>query len=179
MCAKMAAHGRPPLGRLFEPFFTTKPVGQGSGLGLATIYGVVHHDVGQVMVTSATGQGTPVSVWWPGHPQTSAAQVADARGEAVLIVDDDDWVRTLTGRLLRRAGYGVMEAPQTSDALAILSGVAGACIKVVIADGALAGSPGVSLKRDWPANDPSCASSSPPASGWGGPWRLSTEAVLQ
>jgi CheY-like chemotaxis protein len=135
------------LDRLFEPFFTTKPKGQGSGLGLATIYGMIRQMEGQVLVTSTLGHGTTISAWLPAQPPENMHANGLPEGTAILVVDEDDWVRTVTGRMLRKAGYGVLEAANLSDAWGILGGIAGSCVHAIIADGSLPGSPGLKLAR--------------------------------
>jgi nitrogen-specific signal transduction histidine kinase len=121
------------MDRLFEPFHTTKAPGTGSGLALASVYGMVQQRGGQVLVAANDGPGTSVSICLPvaaALPQANA--VAD--GEAVLVVDDDEWVRNVTARVLRRAGYGVLEAHHGMAALELLRDVAGQCVGTVLAD---------------------------------------------
>lgn len=118
---------------LFEPFFTTKMPAQGSGLGLAAVHGMVHQRGGQVVVDSAAGRGTTVSLCFPAQ-QLGAPARAVTDGGAVLVVDDDEWVRTITARVLRRAGYGVLEAGHGEAALALLDDIAGSCVGTILAD---------------------------------------------
>lgn len=119
---------------LFEPFFTTKGPGLGSGLGLAAAYGMVRQAGGQVIVASAEGAGTTVSVCLPAQPQGAPIMSGGEFPAAVLVVDDDEWVRTITSRVLRRAGYGVLEAEHGESALELLRDVAGQCVGTVLAD---------------------------------------------
>jgi len=112
--------------RAFEPFFTTKPQGKGTGLGLATVYGIVEQSGGAVTLDSAPGGGTTVRVYLPVAPTTvsedrrppSQSPVAGKRDEVLLLVDDDDAVRHVAAEALRRRGYTVHDAPSGADALA-------------------------------------------------------------
>jgi two-component system cell cycle sensor histidine kinase/response regulator CckA len=112
--------------RAFEPFFTTKPQGKGTGLGLATVYGIVEQSGGAVTLDSAAGRGTTVRVYLPVAPTTvsedrrppSQSPVAGKRDEVLLLVDDDDAVRHVAAEALRRRGYMVHDAPSGAEALA-------------------------------------------------------------
>ncbi|MEO7477345.1 MAG: response regulator, partial [Gemmatimonadales bacterium] len=110
--------------RIFEPFFTTKPVGQGTGLGLSTVYGIVKQSEGFVWVYSEPGLGTTFKVYLPrvgsgvDLAATGDRAVPAERGsETILIVEDEDMVRTLACRALREQGYAVLEARTGADAL--------------------------------------------------------------
>jgi PAS domain S-box-containing protein len=110
--------------RIFEPFFTTKPVGQGTGLGLSTVYGIVKQSDGFVWVYSEPGGGSTFRIYLPrvgvGEPMPPARNSGSAaRGgaETIMIVEDEDMVRTLAGRGLREHGYEVLEARHGADAL--------------------------------------------------------------
>jgi two-component system, cell cycle sensor histidine kinase and response regulator CckA len=112
--------------RVFEPFFTTKEQGKGSGLGLATVYGIVKQSDGYIWVTSETGHGTMFSVFLPraDTPAITAAaprapEVVERGSETVLLVEDEDAVRALAGAVLRRHGYTVLEACHGLDALRV------------------------------------------------------------
>ncbi len=104
------------LPRIFEPFFTTKDIGKGSGLGLATVYGIVQQHAGWITVQSEVGRGTAFQIFLPAIPVpiTETAQVAEtpARGgtETILLVEDEDFVRSLVCSTLERFGYTVVEA---------------------------------------------------------------------
>ena len=112
--------------RVFEPFFTTKPHGRGTGLGLATIYGIVAQAGGRLCLRSAPGQGTTVEVYLARHANGEAEHVApeapNATGapsgtETVLVAEDEAAVRESIRRILERAGYTVIEARHGADAL--------------------------------------------------------------
>ncbi|MBA2292806.1 MAG: response regulator [Gemmatimonadales bacterium] len=142
---------------LFEPFFTTKPNGMGTGLGLSAIYGMVRQASGHVIVTSKPDEGTAVRVALPASPGIDPCeQSALADGDmAILVVDDDEWLRTVTARMLRRAGYGVLEADGGETALELLRGVAGRCVRLVLTDMMMPGMNGATLaslvEREHPA----------------------------
>jgi CheY-like chemotaxis protein len=112
------------LPRIFEPFFTTKEVGKGTGLGLATVYGIVQQHRGWVEVSSQVGKGTTFNMFLPAIPTpaglAAAAEVgADVRGgnETILLVEDDHAVRMTTRRVLESKGYKVWEATSGREAL--------------------------------------------------------------
>ncbi len=113
------------LGRIFEPFFTTKPVGGGSGLGLHTVATILRNHGGFTQVSSQVGQGTTFKVFLPALPEaqptetTSTAAIPKSRGECILVVDDEDNIRTLMRALLERHGYRVLLAASGREALAI------------------------------------------------------------
>ena len=133
--------------RIFEPFFTTKGPGFGNGLGLSTVYALMRQGGGQVMVESEPGEGTAVRLVMPAMPreETRALSGDDRVDTAVLVVDDDGWVRTVAGRILKRAGYGVLEAENGTAALELLRGVAGSCVKLVLSDVMMPGISGINL----------------------------------
>jgi PAS domain S-box-containing protein len=113
--------------RLFEPFFTTKARGQGTGLGLATVYGIMQQSGGAVQITSAVGAGTTFALYFPmadpdGERQDEVddRHDADARGQGtILLTEDDDAVRAIARETLERAGYRVLPARHGADALAV------------------------------------------------------------
>jgi PAS domain S-box-containing protein len=142
-------HGMPPevKAHLFEPFFTTKPQGRGTGLGLATVYGIVKQNNGYILVDSAPGHGTAFEIYFPRTLDAPAAasagaQAASARGsETILIVEDDPKVREVTVRSLRSAGYRVLVAKDGREALAVARG-AGDRLDLLVSDVIMPGSHG-------------------------------------
>ena len=104
--------------RVFEPFFSTKPRGRGTGLGLATVYGIVSGLDGAIDIYSTPGLGTTMNVLLPATGQAVTAVPAPAppaeeargRGEVILLVEDEQGLRTMAGRILARNGYLVREA---------------------------------------------------------------------
>jgi PAS domain S-box-containing protein len=128
--------------RIFEPFFTTKEPGRGTGLGLATVYGIVEQAGGEISVHSEVGTGTRFSILLPrvtGRVAAtlahSASATAEARGgkEIILLVEDDDAVRDVTRRVLTRQGYNVLEARRGNEGLSIMASQEGA-IDLVVTD---------------------------------------------
>jgi CheY-like chemotaxis protein len=116
--------------RLFEPFFTTKGQGRGTGLGLATVHGIVMQSGGQIVVNSTPGVGTEFAVYLPAYSGTapvrratpSAGTPQSAVGvRTVLVVDDDDAVREVAVRALARVGYRVLAVAGGDAALALLA----------------------------------------------------------
>jgi hypothetical protein len=121
--------GMPPavLARIFEPFFTTKPAGQGTGLGLATVYAIVAQAQGAIRVQSVEGQGATFTIHLPQVSEparrastSGAIEAGVARGtERILVAEDEDGVRKLVCRLLKSLGYEVLEARRGEQALAL------------------------------------------------------------
>jgi PAS domain S-box-containing protein len=111
------------IDRAFEPFFTTKPEGKGTGLGLATVYGIVTQAGGDVRIYSRPGLGTTVTILLPRSGVPAAAPVArlaapaDGQGETVLLVEDESALREVTRRMLARHGYQVLTAPSAPAAV--------------------------------------------------------------
>jgi two-component system, cell cycle sensor histidine kinase and response regulator CckA len=115
------------LPEIFEPFFTTKAVGEGTGLGLSTVYGIVEQSGGSISVESTPGRGTSFSILLPRADTAAHVHVASApiRGaadgtETILLVEDDERVRTLVRRVLEKHDYIVHEATSGPDALRIM-----------------------------------------------------------
>ncbi len=109
---------------IFEPFFTTKGVGRGTGLGLATVYGIVRQASGHVSVDSRPGSGTVFTILLPAVKTSVARPAADPRTlaggtETVLLVEDEAAVRKLARRVLERDGYTLLEAADGVEALRI------------------------------------------------------------
>ena len=113
------------LGNLFEPFFTTKEVGEGTGLGLATVYGIVKQNNGFIDVESEPGQGATFKIYFPrtldteGTKQKSADTAITKGNETVLLVEDEESVLRLGEIVLKRFGYTVLPARTPGDALAL------------------------------------------------------------
>jgi PAS domain S-box-containing protein len=120
------------LQHLFEPFFTTKAPGHGTGLGLATSYGIVRQHGGHIQVQSDLGCGTTVSIDLPAmsepperRPEPDELASAPRGSETVLVVDDAPAVRTLVSRMLQNQGYKVLEASDGTQALALIASTHG------------------------------------------------------
>jgi PAS domain S-box-containing protein len=111
--------------RIFEPFFTTKEVGKGTGLGLATAYGIVREHQGWIECQSAPGTGACFRVFLPlGHPRREP-EPAPPGGQTVLLVEDESLVRETVAEFLRRAGYRVCEAGDGVEGLELLEQLGG------------------------------------------------------
>ena len=116
--------------RLFEPFFTTKDTGKGTGLGMAVVYGIVRQLGGYITVDSEVGRGTTFTMYFPVAEAEEAGEGASAAPGAraavgrtrVLLVEDEEAVRTLTRRILERAGYDVTAAANAEEALGFFEG---------------------------------------------------------
>jgi two-component system cell cycle sensor histidine kinase/response regulator CckA len=119
--------------KIFEPFFTTKGVGKGTGLGLATVYGIVKQTGGYVFVESAPGKGTVFRVYLPRHRNTQEDEIAtdrtapkdrreDMTGTGrVLLVEDEDAVRGFASEALKRQGYEVLQASTGAEAIELMN----------------------------------------------------------
>ena len=114
------------LGQLFEPFFTTKPVGQGTGLGLATVHGIVNQSGGHIAVSSRLGLGATFSIYFPhaserGQPEQAVRPPAAAEGnETILVVEDEPAVRHYLMRALSMFGYKVLKTGSPLSAVSML-----------------------------------------------------------
>jgi nitrogen-specific signal transduction histidine kinase len=113
--------------RVFEPFFTTKPTGQGTGLGLSVVHGIVERSGGFIDVASTVGEGTTFEIHLPLLTTGAAAAAVNdgattGRGERVLFVEDDDSVRRIACTALRNRGYEVIGAESGAQALEALAG---------------------------------------------------------
>ncbi len=108
--------------RIFDPFFTTKPLGQGTGLGLATVYGIVRQHDGHILIDSISGKGSAFSIYLPRtqekiEPLPASAISMQGGGETILLAEDDSSVRTLAATLLESLGYKMISAENGNDAL--------------------------------------------------------------
>ena len=145
--------------RIFEPFFTTKALGEGTGLGLATVHGIVKQSGGNIWIYSELGRGTTFKVYLPvADDQTASEPEAvddlpsrpSRRTATVLVVEDNAAVRALTTEVLEEAGYTVLAASAAADALVILSEQP---VDVVLTDVVMPGGSGRSLGRARDARD--------------------------
>jgi two-component system cell cycle sensor histidine kinase/response regulator CckA len=146
------------LDKIFEPFFTTKPVGEGTGLGLATVYGIVKQAEGWVAADSAPGEGARFRIFLPVHapamiepaPAPMPARRSQARDLSgagrILFVEDEDAVRGVAARLLRARGYEVIEAASGEEALGLAEANAGR-IDLMISDVVMPGMQGPELLK--------------------------------
>lgn len=151
---------RETLNHVFEPFFTTKGVGQGTGLGLSTVYGIVKQSGGFVSVGSRPGHGTTFEIYLPralagmDAPDAPPASPGGS-SELVLVVEDDSAVRGVIARTLRDYGYRVQVAASGPDALALAEALQDDAPRLVIADVVMPGMSGgelaASLAERWPA----------------------------
>jgi two-component system, cell cycle sensor histidine kinase and response regulator CckA len=114
------------LGRIFEPFFTTKPAGRGTGLGLATVYGIVKQHQGWIEVQSQVGNGTSFRIYLPASEKalvplvdTGTRQIVRGGSETILLVEDEPAVLAMAGGILERLGYTVLAAPSGDEATLI------------------------------------------------------------
>jgi PAS domain S-box-containing protein len=144
MCLSDTGHGIPKdlQEKIFDPFFTTKPVGQGTGLGLSTVYGIVKQSEGYIWVYSEVGVGTVFKVYLPavetGPPEPVAVPVPARRksDETILVVEDEPAVRDMIVRILSAEGYAVLQAENGHDALTVVE-AHGAPIALVLTDVAM------------------------------------------
>jgi two-component system cell cycle sensor histidine kinase/response regulator CckA len=158
--------GMPPetLARIFDPFFTTKPVGKGTGLGLATVHGIVTQARGRVWAYSEMGVGTTLKVYLPLSPDAPSTELPSARADRprtpatgrLLVVEDEDGTRAITARILRQAGFEVQEFPRGDLALAWLEGEQDLRdVRAIVSDVMMPGISGIELARRagqrWPS----------------------------
>jgi two-component system cell cycle sensor histidine kinase/response regulator CckA len=139
--------------RIFEPFFTTKPVGRGTGLGLATVHGVVHQSGGFVTVESTPRVGSSFTVFLPRTTHLENPNFGTARGsgiargsETILLVEDEDEVRTVARRVLTEAGYTVLEAANAADAIELFDR-SGSAVAMLVSDVVMPGLNGHELSQ--------------------------------
>jgi PAS domain S-box-containing protein len=141
------------LSRIFEPFFTTKAQGRGTGLGLATVYGIVKQSDGYIRVESAPGKGTTFTVYLPavegtdqereGEPPQETPEETGGN-ETILLVEDEEMVRDLASEIFRGKGYTVLDAPNGASALEITRRHAGP-IDLLVTDLVMPGMNGIEL----------------------------------
>ena len=146
--------------RIFEPFFTTKELGRGTGMGLATVYGIVQQSGGHIQVSSTLGTGTSFAIYLPqaeGEVETELEsrpqQEMAAGSETILLVEDEDMVRSVTSAALIRCGYQVLEAQDGNEALRILAQHQGP-LDMVLTDVVMPGMGGEELVRHLLAERP-------------------------
>jgi hypothetical protein len=126
--------------RVFEPFFTTKEAGRGTGLGLSTVFGIVQQGGGSVTLESERGKGASFKVYLPRvdakieSVRPTQPPTASRGTEIVLLVEDDDQVRTVSRGILRRSGYQVLEARNAGEALLLAEAQAPGTIHLLLAD---------------------------------------------
>jgi two-component system cell cycle sensor histidine kinase/response regulator CckA len=142
------------LAHVFEPFFTTKGQGKGTGLGLATVYGIVEQSGGRVEVTSAVGEGTTFTLYFPVSTREATSRAVDSvpalaplHSEHVLLVEDEDAVRAIVRRMLAGSGFTVMEARNGLEALHLASDTA-VRIDILLTDAVMPMMGGVDLLRE-------------------------------
>ena len=128
------------LEHIFEPFFTTKAAGQGTGLGLATVYGIVRQNDGFIDVSSAPGKGTTMRIFLPRStgaavelPNEPLADLPLGRGEAILLVEDEGSILELGSAMLERLGYAVVRAGSAGEAIRLAAADSGT-IRLLVTD---------------------------------------------
>ena len=147
------------MAKIFEPFFTTKAVGEGTGLGLATVYGIVKQSDGWITVSSKPGEGAAFRIFLPVHIQVASLEPAPVKAAPkrpvardlsgagrILFVEDEDAVRGVAAKLLRARGYEVIEAASGEEALEIAEQNAGK-IDLMISDVVMPGMQGPELLK--------------------------------
>ncbi|HET7481850.1 MAG TPA: ATP-binding protein [Actinomycetota bacterium] len=143
------------LRKAFDPFFTTKAIGEGTGLGLAMVYGIVHGSGGHISVASTPGAGTSFDILFPAGidkqmqapAEDLAPPVRSGNGETVLLVEDEESVRSVAARILNANGYEVVDAADGHDAIERLRGDGGR-VSVVVTDVAMPGMSGPELAAE-------------------------------
>jgi CheY-like chemotaxis protein len=144
----------------FEPFYTTKAAGRGSGVGLSMVYGFAKQSGGHVSLDSELGRGTTVRLYLPRTEDAATGEVAPAgdevprgAGETVLLIEDDEDVRTLTVEMLERLGYRVIDVADAADGRTVLDG--GEPVDLILSDVVLPGGlSGARFAQEVRARDP-------------------------
>jgi PAS domain S-box-containing protein len=143
------------LSKIFEPFFTTKDLGKGTGLGLATVYGIVKQSEGYIRVDSLPGEGTTFSVYFPAAEGEEPEEKEDwpeaecegpSGNRTILLAEDEEMVRELAIEIFQGAGYTVLDAPNGTAALAVSDRHAGR-IDLLVTDMVMPGMDGIELAR--------------------------------
>jgi signal transduction histidine kinase len=150
------------VSRIFEPFYTTKATGKGTGLGLATVYGIVKQSDGYIRVQSAPGGGTSITVYLPEADSEECAAKEEPRSpvsgeltgkETILLVEDEEMVRELAVESLQGYGYAILQAPNGNEALSICESHMGK-IDLLITDLVMPGMNGIELSRKFGDSHP-------------------------
>ncbi len=150
------------LSRIFEPFFTTKTQGKGTGLGLATVYGIVKQSGGFIRVLSRAGEGTTFLLYFPAADPEDIERDEDSRGsfdrelsgnETLLVVEDEEAVRDLICQVLEKYGYNVLQASTGAEAVATGKRFAGP-IHLLVTDMVMPGMSGIETARELVASRP-------------------------
>jgi two-component system, cell cycle sensor histidine kinase and response regulator CckA len=153
------------LARIFEPFFSTKEVGSGTGLGLSTVYGIVKQTGGYIFAESEQGSGTTMRVYLPRHIATAADVAEPAQPErrekpkdltgrgTVLLVEDEEAVRSFAARALGQRGYHVLEASTGTEALEVFANYDGE-VDLVVSDVVMPEMDGPTLMKQLRADHP-------------------------
>ncbi len=152
--------------KIFDPFFTTKKVGEGTGLGLATVYGIIKQTGGFIYVDSVLGQGTTFRIYLPRHipsaedtvtatsqEETKASETDLTGSETILLVEDEEAVRTFAARALTSRGYNVFEATNGIEALEVMARINGA-VDLVISDVVMPEMDGPALLKELRKHNP-------------------------
>lgn len=134
------------VARAVEPFFTTKPVGEGTGLGLSHVYGLMQQSGGDVRIASIPGKGTTVSLYFPALPDSERECAKDEERDKALIVDDQPDVLAMAVELFQTLGYDVLSANNGAEALAILRRTP--AIDVLFTDVVMPGMSGIELANE-------------------------------
>jgi CheY-like chemotaxis protein len=139
--------------RIFEPFFTTKAPGRGTGMGLATVAAIVRNCGGFIEVDSEPGRGTSMQVFLPRAAETLVTQTVDAAPadcptgtETIVVVDEDETIRTLVRRIIQVRGYHVLEAVDGGDCLRVVRELAHS-VSLVLTNVAMPGMGGRELAQ--------------------------------